>query len=713
MNKCFFRTLLFVLLGVVVNLRAQQKNDFKIIQERIAKMVSAEDFGKIKPAKLDALLKSMKPNGSWDDIDYKNEDMVNWTPQDHLRNVEVLAVAYTLPESQYYNNPALLKAITSGLEYWNEVQPKSKNWWHNDINSPKLLGRILLVMDGAKKGIPQDLKNKIVALMEKAPSPTTRTGANKLDIAMHNIYRAAATQDAQLMKFAADEAFQPVRLTDEEGIQYDYSYQQHGPQLHISSYGQVFLSGTYMVASWLVNTPFALSPEKSEILNKYFFGTYVPSVRGRYIDFNTEGRRISRPNALDKEKLDRASFDESFLGYVELVAGEKYQKQLADFRKRISEKEPASYGITPQNVNFWKADYVLHIRPEYSFNVRTNSTRTKRTERGNNENLLAGTLSDGSTDIQVEGDEYFNIFPAWEWDKVPGVTSRDYAEDLEIPKKKEWGIDGTTDFVGGVSDGLYGAAVYTQNYDDVLAKKGYFFFDKAIVCLGADINSEAPENITTTLNQTWSKGDVYISAGNRVRKFEPGFAKIKANGIWHRNVLYLLEPNTELNISNKLQKGEWGAINRSKEKEKPVSGKVFKIWLDHGKSPKNANYDYIVVPGVDENALADDGKIRKEINILANNGKMQAVENKALKVLQVIFYEPGELKAKDWSVKVDQPCVVMINAKDKKISVADPSHQLKNVKVDFAAGKSCKPQSVTVDLPQGHYLGKTVTQDFK
>ncbi|MRJ07564.1 chondroitinase [Ornithobacterium rhinotracheale] len=712
MNKYLLKTLLLVFLGLFVNLQAQQNNDFKIIQERIAKMVSAEDFGKIKPTKVDAMLKSMKPNGSWDDIDYKNEDMVNWMPQDHLRNVEVLAVAYTLPESQYYNNPTLLKAITSGLEYWNEVQPKSKNWWHNDINAPKLLGRILLVMDGAKKGIPQDLKNKIVALMEKAPSPTTRTGANKLDIAMHNIYRAAATQDAKLMKFAADEAFQPVRLTDEEGIQYDYSYQQHGPQLHISSYGQVFLSGTYMVASWLVNTPFALSPEKSEILNKYFFGTYVAAVRGRYIDFNTEGRRISRPNSLDKEKLERASFDESFLDYVELVAGEKYQKQLADFRKRISEKEPPSYGIKPKNVNFWKGDYVLHIRPEYSFNVRTNSTRTKRTERGNNENLLAATLSDGSTDIQVEGDEYFNIFPAWEWDKVPGVTSRDYAEDLEIPKKKEWGIDGTTDFVGGVSDGLYGAAVYTQNYDDVLAKKGYFFFDKSIVCLGADINSEAPEKITTTLNQTWSKGDVYVSVRNRMRKFEQGSAKIKTNGIWHRNVLYLLEPNTELNISNKLQKGEWGAINRSKEKEKPVSGKVFKIWLDHGKSPKNANYDYIVVPGVNQKALTAN-KVRKQINILANNGKIQAVENKALKVLQVIFYEPGELKAKGWKVKVNQPCVVMINAKDKKISVADPSHKLKNIKIDFAASKSCKTKSINVELPQDHYLGKTVTQDFK
>lgn len=712
MNKYLLNTLLLLFLGLLAPIQAQQKNDFKIIRERIAKMVSAENFGKIKPDKVETLLQSIKPDGSWDAIDYKNEDIVNWKPQDHLRNIEILAVAYTLPESKNYENPALLKAINSGLEYWNEVQPKSKNWWHNAINAPKFLGRILLTMAGAKKGIPQELKNKIITLMEETPSPTTRTGANKLDIAMHNIYRAAITEDAKLMKFAADEAFQPVRLTDEEGIQYDYSYQQHGPQLHISSYGQVFLSGTYMVASWLVNTPFALSPEKNEILNKYFFGTYVPSVRGRYIDFNTEGRRVSRPNALDKEKLDKASFEESFLGYVELVAGEKYQQQLADFRKRISEKEPASYGVTPKNVNYWKADYVLHIRPEYSFNVRTNSTRTKRTERGNNENLLAATLSDGSTDIQVEGDEYFNIFPAWEWDKVPGVTSRDYDQDLEIPKKKEWGIDGTTDFVGGVSDGLYGAAVYTQNYDEVLAKKTYFFFDKAIVCLGADIYSEAPENITTTLNQTWSKGDVYVSNNNRVRKFELGEATIKASGIWHRNVLYLFDSETELNISNKLQKGEWSAINQAKKKEKPISGKVFKIWFDHGKSPKNANYNYIVVPGVDQDAL-NNNDYRTQINILANNGKVQAVENKAVKILQVVFHEPAELKINEWKVKVDKPCVVMINAKDKKISVADPSHKLKNVKIDFAISKSCKAQSITVELPQEHYLGKTVTQDFK
>ncbi|MGV4438255.1 polysaccharide lyase family 8 super-sandwich domain-containing protein [Ornithobacterium rhinotracheale] len=711
MNKCFFRTLLFVLLGVVVNLRAQQKNDFKIIQERIAKMVSAEDFGKIKPVKVDALLKNMKTNGSWGDIDYKNEDMVNWTPQDHLRNVEVLAVAYTLPESQYYNNPALLKAITSGLEYWNEVQPKSKNWWHNDINSPKLLGGILLVMDGAKKGIPQDLKNKIVALMEKAPSPTTRTGANKLDIAMHNIYRAAATQDAQLMKFAADEAFQPVRLTDEEGIQYDYSYQQHGPQLHISSYGQVFLSGTYMVASWLVGTPFALSPEKSDILNKYFFDTYVAAVRGRYIDFNTEGRRVSRPNALDKKNLDKASFDESFLGYVSQVSGKKYQADLANFRRRIAEKAPASYGIKPKNINFWKADYVLHIRPEYAFNVRTNSTRTKRTERGNNENVLAHTLPDGSTNIQVMGDEYFNIFPAWEWDKVPGVTSRDYAQDVEIPKKNEWGVEGTTEFVGGVSDDLYGAAVYTQNYDDVLAKKAYFFFDKAIACLGADINSNAPEDITTTLNQTWSKGEVAIAAGNSVRTLEAANATIKANAIWHREVLYLLPTNTELNISNQLQQGEWASINYAKKKEKPVAGKVFKIWLNHGKAPKNASYQYIVVPGVGQETLTDTA-LREQINVLSNDGKIQAVENTALQILQAVFYTAGELKTKDWTLKVNQPCVVMINAKAKTISVADPSHKLKEVKVEFSIGSSAS-QSLSIELPQGHYLGKTAMQKFK
>ena len=84
--------------------------------------------------------------------------------------------------------------------------------------------------------------------------------------------------------------------------------------------------------------------------------------------------------------------------------------------------------------------------------------------------------------------------PIWEWDKIPGVTSRDFKTDQQMTV--QWGESGSTEFVGGVSDGKYGATVYDMNYNDVKAKKSYFFFDDEVVCLGAGINSEAAENVT-------------------------------------------------------------------------------------------------------------------------------------------------------------------------------------------------------------------------
>ena len=37
------------------------------------------------------------------------------------------------------------------------------------------------------------------------------------------------------------------------------------------------------------------------MLNHYLLKTFLPAIRGRYIDFNTEGRGISRKDILDKK----------------------------------------------------------------------------------------------------------------------------------------------------------------------------------------------------------------------------------------------------------------------------------------------------------------------------------------------------------------------------------------------------------------------------
>ena len=711
-QKGIYNVFLPLLLLAVGEVSAQSKSDFKIIRDRISKMLIAQTSEKTLEEKVPELLKTELSNGMWNTVDYQNKSMVNWDPAKHLQNIEILAIAYTKKDNPYYGKESLYEAIEKGLNYWYEVQPRSDNWWHNDINAPKLMGRILVVMSVAPKPLEPSVKNKIIELMEKAPSPKEKTGANKLDIAIHNIYRASVTDDNKLMKFATEEAFQPIFYTEEEGIQYDNSYQQHGAQLHIASYGQVFLSGEYMVASWLVGTKYALSQEKTDILNNYFVETYIPAIRGRYSDFNVIGRRISRPDALDKKSLNEIGFVEGFLPFAKVVVGKSQKKDFDNFVARTLEQKPADYGVSPKHIYFWKGDYTLHTRPEYSFNVRTNSTRTIRTERGNNENIFAGALPDGATNIQVKGDEYFNIMPVWEWDKIPGVTSRDFTEDRAVPKEKEWGIKGVTNFVGGVSDGLYGATVYTQNYDSITAKKGYFFFDDAVVCLGTDINSQADEPIVTTINQTFSKGNIYALQNGKMNTITSN-GEITADAIWHNDVAYVFPQKTDLSLTNEVQKGSWGRINKAHTDLPDVEGKVFKLWINQGVKPVNANYEYIVYPNSSKENISKNFN-NKNIEILKNDNKIQAVQDKKLNITQIIFYKEGSLKWGNQEIKVDKPCILQVRKLSKKnteISVADPNQAETQINVVYTSSR--KSKNLKFDLPTGVYKGKTVQKTIK
>lgn len=44
------------------------------------------------------------------------------------------------------------------------------------------------------------------------------------------------------------------------------------------------------------------------MLQTYLTQTYLKTIRGHYIDFNVEGRSISRPNALDKRSAKREGY---------------------------------------------------------------------------------------------------------------------------------------------------------------------------------------------------------------------------------------------------------------------------------------------------------------------------------------------------------------------------------------------------------------------
>jgi chondroitin AC lyase len=691
MNSLFYG--LLVLFCLTMNV-AYGQDDLQIVESRITRYLKEDVNVDALNRDVQSNLAAMQLDGHWSTVDYASKAETNWSPLTHLNRMKQFALALALNGEKQTSGQKLVSQTRSGLRYWLKADPKSINWFQNDIASPTAIGEILMLLKDSKV-LPSSLQDSLIHQMKQG-NVVKVVGANKLDIAIHMMYRACLTKDKPLMDSAINQAFLPVSLARRQGLQYDYSYLQHGPQLQIASYGQVFLIGEYKVASWLLGTNYALAPEKLRILDHYLIHTYLKTIRGRYIDFNTEGRGISRNDILDKMNITTRDGKHSLLGFAkEVNPGNASILDAAE--QRILQKQDASYQVKPAHTYFYKADYTIHNRPAYSFNVRAVSKRTFRTESGNQENLIGKFLPDGATNIQRSGTEYVNIMPIWEWDKIPGITSRDYAADQK--NTIDWGERGVGEFTGGTSDGLYGTTVYQLNYNEVTAKKAWFFFDDEVVCLGTDINSLAKESITTTVNQAWLKGPVKV--------FEDGMKRI-----WHDSTAYYFPNQGSIKLSTAQQKGSWYLINANRSKS-TVAGKVFKLWFDHGKDPVQQSYAYVVRPGISEDQLQVHPN--PDAKILMNTAALQAVENEALQMLQVVFYEPGTLTGKDYSISADQPCVILvkdIRTKNPILYLSDPAQKLTDVHLTFSSKLLGDMEPVSISLPQGDHKGATQTFQF-
>ncbi len=294
--------------------------------------------------------------------------------------------------------------------------------------------------------------------------------------------------------------------------------------------------------------------------------------------------------------------------------------------------------------------------------------------------------------------------PLWEWDKIPGVTSRDYAVDQKTTL--EWGERGVGSFIGGTTDGVYGITVYDLNYNEVTAKKAWFFFDDEVVCLGTGINSFAKEPITTSVNQAWQKGKVSAFADHKLIDANSGFTAKEMQWVWHDSVGYYFPNGGLMSLTNNEQTGSWATINANRSKAE-VKGKIFKLWFNHGIDPVNQSYAYIVKPGVSENDMIN-VKV-SSIKIVANTSAMQAVMHTDLQMVQVVFYEAGSLTVKGSTIKVDQPCVLFVKAIDSKnpiVCVSDPTQTLTDINISFNTA------SASLSFPQGEHKGATTSFQF-
>ena len=608
--------------------------------------------------------------------------MTNWTPIQHIERLSDFVYAYTNEKNKYYQNEDLYQKIVKGLEYWYDVDSESDNWWHNQISEPQKLGVLLIQMRIGKKQIPQELETKILKrIQETGGDPAKWTGANRTDIALHWIYRSCLTQNEADLKTAIDNVFNPVVYTTEEGFQHDNSYFQHGEQLYIGGYGDEILKGVTQVASYALGTQYQLDKEKVELLSKFMRETYYRTVRGQNMSFDVVGRSVSRPGLLNKRNT--ITYAQRMID-IDPAHADEYKAIIA----RLNRTQPADYQVTASHTHYFRGDYSLHVRPQYNFDVRLASTRTKKCEYGNKENLKTYFMSDGCTNIVQTGDEYFNIFPVWNWRHIPGTTAPQVEKMPMDPKA--WGVLGTSTYAGGVSDSIYGATAYaymdTNPEVNTGAKKSWYFFDNEVVCLGAGIQSTSTYPVHTTVNQCFLKDGILVDKGSKEETLANGSYTLQApQWVLHDKIGYFFPQKEEVFLTAQTQSGRWYDINTSKSKKEEKMD-VFTLGINHGVGPKDGSYAYIVVPGKTSAQEMEAYQNENAVEILSNNAKIQAVRNTKLNVWMVTFFEAGTFKHKELSVTVDKPCVLMvkdINAKSANLHIADPGQTQSPIQVEL------------------------------
>lgn len=708
-------TLSFMLL-IVPFISAQtgvnQSDDWsELIMQRIRDRHKAVNVNQTDNTYTKYYLSILNEDGSFPDIDYNNNAQTNWNPLAHLDRMKYMVLSYTIPASQYYGSDLLYSKIQKMFEFWYNKHPLSSNWYNQQIACPQRVGVMLILMRSGNKQLPKELEHKLLERMRTEggrpdQSGSQGTGANKLDIATHWVYRGCLTQDEAVLSFGAEQVYYPLFLTTGEGLQHDYSYQQHGNQIHIGAYGFVFVDGISSIAAYMTGTPYEMSQEKLNYLSRFVREAYVPTIRGQHFMFNVLGRAISRKGALSQSGFHTVL---NCLKEMDVANSNEYDNAIA----RIKAVEGSSYELKPFNRHFWRSDYMLHQRSAYTFDVRGASIYSCKNENGNNESLKGYFLADGATELTLTGTEFVNIFSVWDWTRIPGTTT---PVRSSIPVPSQWQKPGTSKFSGSASNGKYGVTTYLYNDPNysinTSANKAWFMFDDEIVCLGAGIKSTASEQINTTVNQCLLDGEVWIKRANETESnLNKGLTNYTdLSWIYHNNVGYVFPNKADINVSNNTQSGKWSAINSSQSAD-IESKDVFKVWFNHGAKPVNNSYEYILLPnktltGVKNYSLDN-------VEILANNDMVQAVKHNTLDILGVVFYKAATFKHEDIEVTVDKPCVVMftnISTSEIETYISDPSRTVSNIKLvtSFPGIVGQKELLCSFPIHPNPYAGATV-----
>ena len=708
-----------------MNVTYASESDFATIKTRLKDyfltLDTIDDGSKVETcyvSKAKDYLDLIQEDGAFGDVDYKaTSSAANgtaWSPYLALDRLQAITVAYHKEGNALYHDEEVINKLNKAIVYWGKMNPSSSDWWENQIGVQLRFSRIALFMESIVSKDAMDIMlNK---LLEKTPVKYG-TGQNNLWFDQNYVYYAIITENGT--KHTNSTGFKKLDLkelvddylsyclvvqTDDntaEAVQVDNSFYMHGRQFYSNGYGMSMFRDMSFWIYMLRETSYAFEQDVIDLMADYMIDGTSWTIRGDIMELYLG----YRPYDYD------VGYDNYAAEYIDpLKRMIESDPDRADEYQAILDNIQGKNTVNGKNGNYymWRSGYASHMRDGYGVNIKMDSNQIIGGEwRGSwsgydkdGGQLIYWTSSAAST-ITVDGDEYTNVYPTYDWAHCPGTTTaarivQDYANAGRFTNGTEHTI--------GVSNGKYGNTAYDMNKKGTQVKKGYFFFDDEFVALGSGINSTEGVNIHTTLNQCEAEdvnvGGQSVAEGTKEQIYN-------TNWLYNGKVGYVFLENTDVVVSNSVQTNNPSLWDEAKKNETPAT---FTAYLDHGLKPSNDSYAYIVVPNTTAGAVSQYAG-NTPVTVIANNEKVQAVRHDGLKQTQINFYQAGSLEYKDgYIITVNQPCSIIIDESEdtRKISVAvndTAANQTVNVNLNYD-NQETQTTFVSGALP---YAGQTMT----
>ncbi|MFF7779179.1 polysaccharide lyase 8 family protein [Streptomyces tanashiensis] len=672
-----------------------------------------------------------------------------------------LATAWATPGTALHRDERVATAVVEALAFlddraYNPTRPETGNWWYWEIGAPRSLMDICVLLQDR---VPPERVSRYCAAVDRfcadpdrrTNSPSlAETGANRADKAAIVALRGIVGRDAAKLTLARDglsdtrdagrnSLFRYVASGD--GFYPDGSFIQHNDVAYTGTYGNVLLGRVAYLAALLSDSAWRITDSGISVIQEAversfaavtFDGLMMDAVRGRAIsrggerDFHTGAgttthmllladgappEYAARWRSIAKGWI-RRNTDTPYLPLVGIAAARRASAVLAD---PAIPAAPPTVGHTV----FADMDRIVHRRPGWTLALSLSSKRIAAYEAGNGENLRGWHTGDGMTYLYDADRAQFSdgFWPTVDPYRLPGTTvdTRPRADAGTAPGTSTYRPSNAV-AGGAVLHGRYGAAAMelTGNGSTLRARKAWFCLDDAVVALGTGITASDGRTIETVVENRnlHAEGARRILLDGRTFDGAPGDDTVSRGTRWaHLEGVggYVFPERTDLRVLRDERTGSWRDINTGADtggSAEPLTRRYATLWLDHGVSPTDARYAYVLLPGFSPARTAARAASRP-VEVVANTPAAQAVRVRHLGLIAVHFWSAGSVAG----VTSDGPGTILLRRRDEGVSVAvaDPGRTTATLTVGLPwAVKGVRSADDTVTVVTGRHPVLTV-----